>query len=159
MKVRRQGNHRPLHLRDVVAEADGVDQFAGPLVVLGIERVDVADAAAHEQKDDRLGLGREMRPELHFLNLAVGREHGAHGDAEESAAGLEQEFAAIDRRRDRCRDSPWLSAHADDLPDIDELVEIEQQPRQALQPAGIVVEIGQRAVPFGRRGGRPVAMR
>ena len=54
LNVRRHGDHRPLHLRDVVAEADGVDQLAGLLVVLGIEGVDVADAAAHEQEDDRL---------------------------------------------------------------------------------------------------------
>ena len=28
---------------------------------LGIERIDVRNAAAHEQKDHRLGLGRKMR--------------------------------------------------------------------------------------------------
>ena len=57
------GDHRPLHLGEVVAEADGIDQLAGPFVVLGIEGVDMADAAAHEQEDDRLGLGLEVRPE------------------------------------------------------------------------------------------------
>ena len=55
------GDDRPLHFRAVVAEPHRVDERTGPLVVLGIERVDVADAAAHEQKDHRLGL-RERGP-------------------------------------------------------------------------------------------------
>ncbi len=50
------GNHRALHLGEVVAEADGIDELARALVVLGIEGVDVADAAAHEKEDDGLGL-------------------------------------------------------------------------------------------------------
>ena len=56
------GDHRPPHLRQVVAEPDRVDQLARPLVVLRVEGVDVADAAAHEQEDHRSRPGREMRP-------------------------------------------------------------------------------------------------
>ena len=63
------GNDRTLHLRDVVAEADGVDQLAGVLVVLGVEGVDVADAAAHEKEDDRFGffIAGQTRVELSIL--------------------------------------------------------------------------------------------
>ena len=51
----------PLHLGQVVAEPDDVDHLARPLVIFRIERVDVADPATHEQKDNRLRLGRQRR--------------------------------------------------------------------------------------------------
>ena len=50
------GNHRALHLGDVVAKANGIDELAGVLVALRVERVDVADATAHEEEDHRVGL-------------------------------------------------------------------------------------------------------
>src|SRR6185295_11152653 len=50
------GNDRALHFSEVVAEADGVDELSCVLVVLRIESVDVADAAAHEKEDDGPGL-------------------------------------------------------------------------------------------------------
>ncbi len=37
VKVRQTGNDGPPHRGNVIAEADGIDQFAGPLVVLGVE--------------------------------------------------------------------------------------------------------------------------
>ena len=92
------GDDRPLHLRQVVAESDGVDQFAGPLVVLGIERVDVADAAAHEQENDRLGLGREVRAEAQLRDLAGLRPQRAQRQAEKAAAGLVEKTAAGEMR-------------------------------------------------------------
>ena len=61
LKVRRMGITGRFIVGDVVAEADGVDQLARVLVVLRIEGIDVADAAAHEQEDDRFGLGLEVR--------------------------------------------------------------------------------------------------
>ena len=42
-----------------LAEANGIDKFAGPFVIFGIESVDVTDASAHEEKDDRLGFRRK----------------------------------------------------------------------------------------------------
>src|SRR5260370_19363487 len=43
------GDYRPLHWSYVVSEADGIDQFTGVLVVLRIERIDMADATAHDE--------------------------------------------------------------------------------------------------------------
>ena len=67
---------------------------------LGVEALDVADAAAEEDPDDRLRLRREVR-------LAVGRpaagvgpgdavaeQHGAQRQAGEAHAGVGQEGAA-----------------------------------------------------------------
>ena len=42
------GNHRSSHLSLIVPKTDGIDQLSGPLVVFRIERVNVANAAAHE---------------------------------------------------------------------------------------------------------------
>ncbi len=80
-----------LHLRDVVAEADGVDQFAGVLVALRIESIDVADAAAHEKKDDRIGLFITGQT---GVELAVFGPKRADGPAQKGADGLLKQVAA-----------------------------------------------------------------
>ena len=88
MNVRVAANDRPLDLGDVVAERGDVDHLAGVLVALGIEGVDVAHAAAHEQEDDRLGPRQEMRQvQRRILNLPRLRPKRAHRRAEEPAAG------------------------------------------------------------------------
>src|SRR4051794_38851948 len=51
------GDNWPAHFGKIVAKADHVDELAGPLIILGVERVNVADSATHEQKDDRLCFG------------------------------------------------------------------------------------------------------
>ena len=71
LNVRRLGITGRFISAHVVAEADGIDQLAGVLVVLRIEGVDVADAAAHEQEDDRLGLGLEVRPQVSARESSV----------------------------------------------------------------------------------------
>jgi hypothetical protein len=45
------GNNRAFHFGKVIAEADSIDHRPGPFIILGIEGIDVADAAAHEQKN------------------------------------------------------------------------------------------------------------
>jgi hypothetical protein len=55
------GDYRPFHLRLIIAETDRIDELAGPLVVLRIERVDMTYAATHEQEDHRLCLSLELR--------------------------------------------------------------------------------------------------
>jgi hypothetical protein len=80
------GDDRPLHFREVVAEPDRVDQFAGPLVVFGIERVDVAHAAAHEQEDDRPCTGRKVRPNRGFVDLARFCPQGTHRQPKKTAS-------------------------------------------------------------------------
>src|SRR5581483_8173650 len=81
-------NHGPFHLREVVAESHGIHDFAGPFVVFGIERVDMADAPAHEEEDHRFGLGRKMRSENGVLNFPGLRPKRSHGEPEKSASGL-----------------------------------------------------------------------
>ena len=51
------GNDRALHLCEVVAEADRIDEFPCVLVTFRIKGIDMTDAPAHEQENDRLGLG------------------------------------------------------------------------------------------------------
>src|SRR5580765_391282 len=62
-------DHRALHFGEVVAEADGVDEFSGVFVVLGIEGIDVADAAAHEKEDNGPGLRLLQEGGGNFLRL------------------------------------------------------------------------------------------
>ena len=47
------------------------------LLSFGIEGVDVADAAAHEQEDDRLGLGLEMRTQCERPAIFPSAAHSA----------------------------------------------------------------------------------
>src|SRR5580658_1325525 len=51
------GDDGTFHGRIVIAEADGVHDFARVFIVLRIKGIDVAYAAAHEQIDDRFGWG------------------------------------------------------------------------------------------------------
>src|SRR5215469_5167081 len=95
-------DHRTLHLRHVVAETDGVDHLPGPLVVFRVEGIDMADPAAHEQKDYRLGLGlitatqqRLLEPGV-LLESTILRPHSAQGGSEESAGGLRDKAATVD---------------------------------------------------------------
>ena len=88
-------NHGPLHGRVVVAEADGIHDLAGVLVVLGIERIDVAHAAAHEEEDDGLGVRRARQAGV-LHQLALLREKRTERGAQESGGGLEQKAAPRD---------------------------------------------------------------
>src|SRR5262249_45703857 len=95
-------NHGPLHFRHVVAESDGVDHLSGPLVVFRIERIDVADSAAHEEENDRLRLGLIARAQNRILEpgvlreLAILRPDRAQSGSKESAPGLREESAPVD---------------------------------------------------------------
>src|SRR5262245_40461949 len=84
---------RALHLRQIVPEADGIDQSARPLIVLGIKSVDMADTTAHEQKDDRLDAWSKLRNEWRLLEFAFLRPKRTHGRAEEANARLKQKFS------------------------------------------------------------------
>src|SRR6266542_5068636 len=90
------GNHRTLHLRQVVAEPDRVDQFAGPFVSFWIEGVDVADPATHEQKDDRPDARREMRRQPGLRHSVVLGPKRAEGSPDKTRAGLEEKLAPGD---------------------------------------------------------------
>src|SRR5262249_44753881 len=67
---------------------------ACPLIVLGVERVDVADTAAHKQENHGFGLG--CPGQRHILEFAVLRPDRAECRAEESARGLRSESAPVD---------------------------------------------------------------
>src|SRR6187551_2282102 len=88
------GNHRTFHRGLVVAKANGIDEFPGPLVVLGIERVDVADPATHEEKNDRPGFRDVVRTDDSLLDFARLRPESAERQPQESAADLMNEIAA-----------------------------------------------------------------
>ena len=66
---------------------------------LGVERVDLADAAVHEQHDARLGLGGEMR----FLGRQ--RECAVDASVSEAAADRAKKPSSARRWRARCRQS------------------------------------------------------
>ena len=85
------GDNGALHLGNVVSEADSIDQFTSVLVAFGVKSVDMTDAAAHEEEDDRVGFlaARQIR-----IELAVLRPKRAHRSAQKSADGLLEHVAA-----------------------------------------------------------------
>ena len=89
-------NDGPAHLCQIVAEADDIDHLARPFIVLGIEGVDMADAAAHEKKDDGFHLGREMGAKEGIGDLAGFGPEAAQRDSQETAAYLMKELATRD---------------------------------------------------------------
>jgi len=64
---------------------------------LGVEALEMADAAAHEQPDDVFGFWREMRTAVRRRvvrsGFAVAKQHGAEGEAGEAHAGVGEELA------------------------------------------------------------------
>src|SRR5882672_1026129 len=82
-------DYGPLHLGQVVAETDGIHEFARPLVVFRIEGVNVTDPAAHEEEDD--GFCFRRGSEKYVLDLARFRPQRAHGNARKPAAHLVEE--------------------------------------------------------------------
>ena len=104
--VAREGSqardHRTFHLRHVIAEADGIDHLPGPLVAFRVKGINVADATAHEKKDDRFGFGLIAPAQQRLLEPGILREfavlcpHGAQRGSEESAAGLRDKAATVD---------------------------------------------------------------
>ena len=90
------GNDRASHGGEIVPESNSIDELARVFVPLGIEGIDVADAAAHEQENNRLRTRLEMRAENRLLELARLRPETAHGNAQKAAARLEQKVPARD---------------------------------------------------------------
>src|SRR5262249_52118029 len=105
-----QGTRMPLPHNDLALSGEGC---AGVLFQrrLGIEGVDVADAAAHEQRDDALGarrkvgLLRSIRIEADGLGVASRVAHGgrpepiliekmSEGQTAQAAAGFKQKIAS-----------------------------------------------------------------
>ena len=82
------GNDRTLHLGQVVSESNRVDQRARPFVSLGIEGVDMADPAAHEQENDGLDARGEMRGQPGFLDSALFSPKRSEGGADKTRARL-----------------------------------------------------------------------
>ena len=89
------GQLQLLRVLDVLERRLG-DGLAGVLREhrLGVEALQVADAAVHEQPDDALGLGREVR-------LAVGRRPAALLGGEAVAVQHGRQGQAREARRDR----------------------------------------------------------
>ena len=60
---------------------------------LGVEGLQVADAAVHEQPDDRLRLGSEMRLAIRGITIAM--EHRREGQTAEPETGVGEKPATI----------------------------------------------------------------
>src|SRR5438128_11112290 len=90
------GNHRTLHLGQVVAEPDRVDQPAGPFVTLRIEGVDMAYPTAHEEKNDGPDARSEMRKQPALRHPAVFGPKRAQGGPDKTGARLEEKLAPGD---------------------------------------------------------------
>ena len=84
-------NDRAFHFGQVIAKADRIHHRASQLVIFWIKSIDVADPAAHEQKDDRPCPGRKMGKQPRIVDLAVFGPERAHGGADEADGGLKQE--------------------------------------------------------------------
>src|SRR6185436_12933801 len=80
----------------IVSEGGPIHEFAGMFVVFGIERVQLADAAAHEKEDYGLRLRLKMRADMRVGNLAVRRPNTSQRRAEEAAGGLMDQTAPRD---------------------------------------------------------------
>src|ERR1043165_2310079 len=87
------GNDRTLHRRQIVTKSNRIDELAGPLVILGIERVDMTDSAAHEEENDRPGLRGMRGTEDCVLDFAGLRPYPSEGHAQKPAAELVDETA------------------------------------------------------------------
>ena len=81
------GNDGALHGGVIVAEADGIHNLAGVLIVFGAESVDVAHATTHEEEDDGFGFRRTRQSRI-LHHLAFLRQERAEGRAHESGGGL-----------------------------------------------------------------------
>ena len=134
--------------------------LAGVLVQLrlDVEALDVADAAAEEDPDDRLGLGREVRPAVRAAGIAARRrgrrrpeQHGAERQAGEAHAGVGEEGAAGDAGAAIDRVA-WSGTSSD----RHEVVVIEQHVHQVLAGAQGDVGRGLRCRRPDRRSCRPV---
>ncbi len=93
LKGAQAGDDGALHLRNIVAEADGINELARVLVAFRIEGVNVADAAAHEEEDDCVGLFASGKMGVEFAVLCPESTDGA---AEQCADGLLEDVAAGD---------------------------------------------------------------
>src|SRR4051812_33615069 len=89
-------NDRAFHGRQVVTEPNRIDELTSPLVVLRIKGVDMADAAAHEEKDDRFRLRGVMRTNGGVLDFSAFRPNATQGEPEKAAAELMDKAAARD---------------------------------------------------------------
>ena len=79
------GDDRALHLGLIVPKTNGINELTGMSVALGVEGVDVADTPAHEEKNDRLGPGIEMRPQQGVLDFSALGPDAPQGSPEETA--------------------------------------------------------------------------
>ncbi len=144
-------NDRTLHLGQVVSKSNRVDQRARPFVSLGIEGVDMADPAAHEQENDGLDARGEMREQPGFLSPALFSPKRSEGGPDKTRARLKQKLstgnspARIDslfvhrRRRKHNRSSPH----------IQKLIQVEQQPGEPFDPARVALHVIERPRAFG----------
>ena len=105
------GHHDPHVVGELVLECIGKrglgDRLAGVSIQggLGVEALEVAGAADHEQPDHVLGLGREMRPSVRRAPAGRGRligprdpvamEHRAQRQAGETHSHIRQERSSV----------------------------------------------------------------
>jgi hypothetical protein len=92
-KCPQAGDDRPFHWRQVVAETDRIDKFSRPLIVLGIERIDVAHPAAHEEENYGFGARFEVRSSEGAREFASLRPEPSQGNSGETARRPMQETA------------------------------------------------------------------
>ena len=98
-RVARNDVFQPLRVEDVLVRRR-VDRLAGESIELGlgVEALDVADAAAEEDPDDRLGLGHERRGPLArtggTARSLLARQHRTQGQPGKAHARVRQERAA-----------------------------------------------------------------
>ena len=134
-KLAMAGNDRPLHFRKVIAKPDRINQFAGPFIVFGIKRIDVADAATHEQENDRLGLGLQLRLKNDILYLPRFRPNRSHCQPKKAAPRL------VEQPTPGNSSTGINAVIGHSLLQIDKLIEVKQQPCQALQFRRIIIQI------------------
>src|SRR2546423_1856207 len=81
-------NNRAFHRGQIVAKPDRVDEFSSPLVILGIECVDMANPAAHKEENNRLGLRDVVWANANGLDLPRLGQNPAERQPQEPAANL-----------------------------------------------------------------------
>ena len=99
---------RPSHFRQVVTEANRVNELARVFVILGIEGINVADTPTHKKKDDRLRFRLKVRPENCILDFTCLGPKSAQGDTQKTAACPKQK---VPTRNPPARKDSFVTGH------------------------------------------------
>ncbi len=93
-KSAKAGDDGTPHLGQVVAKSDGVDEFSGVLVAFRVKGVDMADASAHEKKNDRLGFRLKMGPQHGVLDFSSLRPDATQRHTEKTTSGTMEKMTS-----------------------------------------------------------------